>query len=1114
LSQNFSLRRANTILLTIAFGLIFGQVCLAQFNSTIEGTVTDPTGAGVPDVAIRAINESTGVVSRTLTSASGFYAIPALPPGRYRVEATKLGFNTAVQRDVVLEAARVQSVPLQLTVGAVTTQVTVAAEAPVVETSEAHVSEVTTSQEVLSLPLAGRNVLNVIAQTPGVTGTGLVSDRAGSNDIFNAVNSPSVTANGQRGSSNGFYVDDTSVNDNPDQGGAKLSPNPDSVQEVRVSVNNYSAQYGRNSSVLTQIVTKSGSNQLHGSLFEYHTNNKLTARNVFQNTADPITGRLLPVFRRNEFGGSAGFPIRKDHTFLFGSWDELKSSQGTGSLRTAETPEFTSFMKANYPNNIATQLLSSYPPQIGANAPPRTVADVMQGFRLGACNGTNELGMPCNMPLLQTGVLSVSAPRNGRQWNLRFDQVFGEGGDRVYVNFYRMSVVSNSVSVRPAFTTAPPASTDYGNINYTHTFSPTFVNVAAFGFTRNFGESPLNHPSVPAINVSGMSGFGGGWGPAGFVQNDFHWRDLASFNRGSHAFKAGFDIYRDQDNAPFTGPTLRPSFSFANVFDFAEDKPFAEDNINFDPRNGGPPFQDYGFRSTTYGFFLQDDWKVRSNLTLNLGLRWDFSGNPTMNVGRLTNLQMGEGDTFEQRIAGAKVVPVEHMFSELNIGYLAPRFGFAWDPTKAGKMSIRGGWGIFYDRWPNKVWSDTTRGNPPYLAAASASIFNPTGPQPLYVLGTSDSPPYGFRLPGVQAGLNPANGPICCLSSVGGTDQNLKYAYAENWFFGVQVSPAKSVVMEVDYMGSVGRHLYNVIDRNRFAGDLIINNGTLRRLNPYFASINYGDNSASSSYNGMTVSVRKIFSGGITFQTSYTLGKAIDYINAPGAGAGSVYAPVIDAYNVNRQRGLSDNDVRSKLAFNFVVALPSLRDAYAPVRGVLGGWELSSLAVFQTGFPYTVFTSAPFQPVWNNASCADTVTAGCRIIGNTGGDYNADGFDYDVPNAPAFGAGKTYSRSEFLNGVFNASDFPAPPLGQEGDLGRNIFHGPGLAQVDLSLLKNFHIPWFVREGARLQFRAEMYNLLNRVNLNGFDTDLTSGTFGRATSTFTPRAVQFAGRIEF
>jgi hypothetical protein len=319
-------------------------------------------------------------------------------------------------------------------------------------------------------------------------------------------------------------------------------------------------------------------------------------------------------------------------------------------------------------------------------------------------------------------------------------------------------------------------------------------------------------------------------------------------------------------------------------------------------------------------------------------------------------------------------------------------------------------------------------------------------------------------------------------------------------------------VIESDYLGSQGRDLYNVIDRNRVDGDLIAHDNRLLRLNPYFASMNYGDNSGASSYNGFTVSVRKLFTQGLTVQASYTFGKAIDYINAPGAGSGSAYAPVVDAYNVRMQRGLSDNDVRNKLAFNFVLPLPRLQNTFAPVRAVVGGWELSGLAILQSGLPAWVHTTASFSPVWNNASCSSTVTPGCQIIGNTGGDYNADGYNFDVPNAPAFSAGKSYSRSQFINGVFTASDFPAPPLGEEGNLGRNTFRGPGLAQIDMSILKNFPLPF--REGTKLQIRAESYNVLNRVNLTGFDPDLASGTFGRATSTFTPRTFQFAARIEF
>lgn len=1084
----------------------------AQFNSTLEGLVTDSTGAVVPEATVKITNVQTGALNNTRTTQAGYYRVASLPAGTYRVTVSKEGFNTIIRENVVLETARVQNVPVTLSVGALASEVTVTEAPPVVETSEARVSQLTEGRPVIELPLNGRNVLNVVAQTPGVTGTGLVSARVGGNDIFSAASYPLVTANGLRGSANGFYVDDTSTNDNPDQGGTKLTPNPDSIQEVRVSVNNYSAQYGRNSSVLTQIVTKSGTNTPHGSLFVFHTNDVLTARNVFQNVPN-VSGKLVPTFRRNEFGGSYGMALRKDHTFIFGSYDQLISSQGIAELRTVETPAFTQFMRARYPGSIATKLLADFPSQVALSGSAQTVAQVMSARGLGACTGTNSLGMACDMGILQNGVLSTSAPRNGLQWNVRADQIWGSGKDRLYGNFYRMTSTSNTIATRGAFNTAPPSATHYATLNYTHTFSPTFVNEVAMGYVRNLGTGQAPNARIPSISITGMEGFGIGFGPAIFIQNDFHWRDLASFNRGSHALKAGFEIFRDRDNAPFTRPVMRPNFAFANVFDFAQDKPFQEGNINFDPRNGGPPFEDYGYRSQTYGFFVQDDWKVKSNLTLNLGARWDFSSNPFMNVGRLTNLQLGSGTTFEQKIAGTKVIPVDKMFENNRIGYVAPRFGFAWDPFRKGKMSVRGGFGIFFERWQNKVWSDRTRSNPPFLAAATASTFVPSGPQPLYALGTSDDAPFGFPLPGVQAGLNPGNGPICCRAAVGGVDQSLRYAYAENWFFGLQYSFRKDWVVEADYMGSGGKHLYNVIDRNRFAGDLIRNRGTLARLNPWFAGVNYSDNSGASVYHGGTVALRKLFSHGVNFQTSYTFGKAIDLINSRGSGSSSVTAPVIDAYDVRRQRGLSDNDISQKLAFNFLIDLPKLAQSQPVVGRILGGWTMSSMAILQGGYPFTVTTNAPFRAVWNDPACASNLAASCAVVGNSGGDYNADGTNFDLPNTPAFGNKKSSSRSDFQTGLFRVGDFPVPALGRQGDLGRNTFRGPGYAQVDLSLIKNNKLPW-LGEAGTMQFRAEFYNFLNRVNFNGFDTQMTSGTFGRATSTFTPRAVQFALRLQF
>jgi hypothetical protein len=1082
-------RKLSTLLLIVASCLAIPVK--AQFDSAIEGIVSDTTGAVIPDVQVVLTNVDTGVSRRTTTSSGGYYRFPSLPPGKYRLTATKPGFDTVVQEDIILEAVRVQSVPITMKPGALVTQVTVTGAPPAVETTEAHVSGLTTGIAVHDLPLAGRNILDVVAQTPGVTGIGMVGDWRGGNDIFNLVSGAFINANGQRGSSNGYYVDDTSVNDNPDGGGAKLAPNIESVQELRVSVNNYSAQYGRNSSVMTQVVTKSGTNDLHGSLFWYHQDNALTSRTYLQNTPD-VTGHIIPTFRRNEFGGSAGGPLRKDRTFVFGSWDQLRQVVPNSGLTTVETPEFVNFMKTNYPNHISTYVLSNFPASVSSFIPGtiETVADVMAANNLGPCTGAGPLGMPCNMPIVGNAVYSFTNPRPGLQWNVRLDEMFSNEKDRLYGNFFRMTTSPFSANVRSGFSGPSPGYTDYLGLNWTHLFSSVVVNEAAFGFTRNYGEGPCFNCRIPSMSISGLAGFGTGWGPGVFVQNDFHWRDVLSLNRGRHALKTGLDIYRDQDNAPFTPPLLRPGFDFHNVFDFAADQPYDEWYINFNAKTGGPPFQDYAYRSSTYGFFVQDDWKAKSNLSLNLGLRWDFSSNPKEHTNNMTNLKLGPGATFQERIANAVLVHVPAMFTEHRIGYFAPRFGFAWDPTNRGKTSIRGGFGVFFDRWPNKAWSDVTRGNPPNVANVYANVSNPSPPYPLLALGKSDRVPFGFPLPQpLPIGLNPAGGPIAGLATVGGVDPGLRYAYAENWFLGVQRAFGSKWVLEADYMGSVGHHLYTVIDRNRYSGDAILHKGTLTRLNPYFATMNYSDNNGNSAFQGGTVALRKTFSRGFTFQTAYTFGKTIDYSNDRSTGSGSTWANVFDAWNYKAQRGLSEIDVPQKLAFNFVFQLPQPSSSNRLVNGFLGGWEASSLGVLQKGQPYGVYTTAT--------------------------DYNGDGTYYDRPDTPSWGNSKSgLSRSDYIRGVFSAADFPVPPPGQEGNLGRNTFRGPGFAQVDFSLIKNNHIPWFVREGGTLQVRAEFYNLFNRVNLSGWDTNLADGTFGKATGSYQARALQVGLRIQF
>ena len=1064
----------------------------AQFSGAIEGSVTDQSGAAVPGANVVLTGADTGVAHSTVTSGEGYFRFPSLAPGGYKLTVTAQGFGSVTQKNIELTAMRVQTVPVKMQVASAQTSVEVTAPPPSIELDEAKISSVTTAREVQELPLEGRNIYNVVAQTPGVTGTGLMGQP--DLDIFFATTVPAINANGQPNSGNSYYLDGSSLNDSPSEGDAKLVPNPDSIQEVVVSTTNYAAQYGKGSSVVTLITSKSGTNMFHGSLYEYHRDNKLTARNIFQNTPNPITGHILNPFRRNEFGGSLGGPIKKDSTFFFFSWDQVRATNSDAFASTAETSDFVNFMKTNFPNNISTSLLTKFTPVVNGLNSFQTVAQVELAQTGQTCSGTGPLGMPCDMNLLATGVHSFSTIHNGLQWNTRIDHSFANSKDRIYGNVYRTTLdTSGGETVRPTFNIVIPQHALFIGLNWTHVFSPSLLNEAAGGFTRTTALIPCNLCQILPMSVNGMPGFGDGFAPATFAQNDFHWRDMASFIHGKHSLKAGFEIFHNQDFAPFTPVFSRPNYNFETVFDFAADTPTQQGGINFDPRTGGPENGSRYNVSSTYGFFAQDNWKVTSTFTANLGLRWDFSSNPTETQGLISVLKPGTGSTLQQQITGLAVGPAKQYFQDHKIYYFAPRFGFAWQPFAARNWSVRGGFGIFFNRGGNDVWSDTTRNNPPFGASLTADVHVPSGPQPVYGFCASDKFPFNCPIPSLSPGqFNERGGPLGAQVDIGGPVPGLRQAYAENWFLGVQRSFGHNWIAEADYTGSTGVHLYSIIDRNRFAGGRDPVTGIVTRLNSFFGRINYADNSNHSSFNGGTFLVRKRFDAGYSFQVAFTRGKTIDLLGgAPGCNKCSENANVFDAYNINFQRGLSDQDVSKQLSFNFTWDIPKPKTGKAIVDRILGGWELSSLASFQSGLPKTVFASTSAT------------------------DFNLDGNNFDVPDTPAFGHSKSgLSRSDYLKGVFTASDFPAPPLGQEGNLGRNTFRGPGFAQLDLSVAKNNRLPWFSSEGANLQIRGEFFNLFNRVNLTNWDTNLASGTFGKATGVLQPRTIQVSARLTF
>jgi hypothetical protein len=1100
------------------------QAC-AQFKSAIEGTVTDSSGAVVVDAEVTLTNIDTGISRTVPTNAEGIFRFPSLGPGRYKVSCTKSGFATVEQENITLAAEEIRTIGLALKPGTASQVINVNADINPIQLSESKVGGDISGREISQLPLAGRNVGNLILQTPGVTGTGNASGNASDTDIFSLVNNPQANGSGQRGDGNAFYLDNTLATSNPDPGVFNLTPNVESVQELHVSVNDYSAEYGRSGSLVIQAVTKGGTNEFHGSLFEYHQDNALTAAYNGPIAAPP------PVSRRNEFGGSLGAPILKNRLFGFFSWDQKKQSQPTSFQSVIETSEFVNYLKNNLPNNLSTELLTQFPAKVGTLVPNsvQTVQDLDPN-----CSAQAPLpGIACDMPIRQTVVESFAGRNDGLQWNFRVDAVFSK--DRFYGSFYRKTPNTEGINARPGF--ANPNSfagiTNYGNLDWTHTFSANVVNDASMGITRISGLGTCVNCDVPSITGMGITDFGNGFAPAEFIQNDFEWRDLLSWNRGRHAMKFGFDIFRDQENDLFDGPTQRPGYGFsstaalnggiASIFNFALDEPTTQGAINYNLLTGEISQQSIGYRSTNFGFFGQDNWKIRPNLSINYGLRWDFNTSPNEVSGRTANVTLGSGSSFIEEIANASVGLVESLTPDHSIAYFAPRLSFAWDPTKQGKLSIRGGIGVFYNRAPNILWSDAVRSNPPLVGSITADVRDPSGPQPNYGICQNSTTPFNCPLPpssSLPIGVNERGGALTNDSFIGGVDQGLKQAYSINRFFGVQYAITPTWLLEADYTGSQSVHLYVRTDRNRCLG-CYDQNGFAIRPNPFFGGISFGDNSAWSHYNGATFSVLHRFSNSFTFQAAYTIGKTIATVDAPGLGRDSLLSPVYNAYDINAQRSLASFDIPQAFTAHGLWELPTLKGQNSVLRAILGGWQLSGSLSLQAGYPYTV------------VDCGHSLDATECALPNAVGSVSHAGCDV----------------SKFIAGCISASSFVDPclidttnnvlsqtgdpnnfvPCVTQGNVGRNTFRGPGFANVDFSPTKNFHIPWFVgHEGARLQLRGSFFNFFNRTNLTfshgfpGASNDLGIGTdglskntnFGKADGAYSPRTIEVGLRLDF
>jgi hypothetical protein len=1033
------------------------SVLAQQQMGAVQGTVTDATRAVLPGVTITVVHQGTGLQRSTPTNASGVYRIPGLEPGRYEISAELPGFRKAVQRDVVLSVGATLGLNFRLEPGGVAETVEVAAVVPDLQTERADVSAVVEQKKIVDLPLMARNVLQLATLQPGINAN--LPGTSGTADFLVPEQGMGLSASGQRMSAASATMDGTNLDGAPWGGTVLMTPNVESVQEFQVIANNQSAEYGRNSGVSISIVTKGGTNELRGSAFAFHRNEGLRARNHFE------TGQK-PDFKRNDFGGSLGGPLRKDSSFFFVSYEGLREKTGRGVLRTVETREFVDFVTRTRPNSIAARLLTSYKP---IDYPTSGLRD------LGSpAPGANVFGPPDGIPDVGTINMASISRREGDQVNLRLDHAFPGGKDKLRATYYISRLRPIDGQTRAAFEEPFPHRNQFLNLSHTRVISSATLNELSFGFWRMHGQADDPSPEVPTIGIGGgVAGFGTlFWWPITFTQNNFQLKETLTMNRGTHSFRVGGELRYTRDNSVLHH-WERPNYSFTSILDFADDEPFSETRA-VDPASGAKTTGPGLYRSKEFGVFFQDNWKPRPNLTFNLGLRYENFGNPGKANGKFNGIALGPGTSRQEQLRTARVVAVDRLY-DTDWNNFGPRLGFSWDPFSDARWVIRGGAGLTYNRINNTVFSDE-RLNPPQFAQASANIFS--GIPIVYGLGPD------FRgNPALGRGLDERGGIRGARVSLRVVAPDVVTPHAYNWFFGVQRALPARFVVDANYIGSAGRKLMSFDgpggeNYNRFAGDLL--DGRFDGLNPSFASVGLAESRISSDYHGLTLQLSRRHHRGFGFQAAYTLGKATDT-------AGSS----VEVTRPDLEKGPTGGDVRHRFVLNWVYEIPAPGES-SLLKNVLGGWQINAITIYQSGTPFSVGCSLPYP------RC----------------DFNADGTTGDRMNRPAFGDSKSgLSNDDFLSGIFTPADFPVPGFGV-GTLERNTFRGPHYFNTDLSLFKNVSIGWFSGRQATLQLRVEAYNVFDRVNLFNPVTDWSNTLFGRSTAVRNSREVQLGVKFLF
>jgi hypothetical protein len=1034
-------------------------------RGSIRGIVGDSARTPLSNASIKLIRTDTNELRTVKSSDQGEFTVSALGPGSYRVEVEERGYKK-YSRYITLEVDQDLRLDIALEVGSVNEELVVRAPATELRKESSVVGTVIENRQITGLPLDGRNFLELTLLVPGAVPAAQGSASSVRGDF-------AFNVNGAREDSNGFLLDGV-YNVDPKLNSLGVNPPVDAIREFEVLTSTYDASFGRNVGGQVNVVLKSGANSFHGSGYEFFRNGALDARNFFA-----PSGEAAPRYQRNQFGASAGGPVVKDHTFFFVDYEGSRVREGITRItnvptlaersgdfsRSLFTPPINPFTQQPFPGNkIPAQFINPIGRAIAAlyPAPNRDVP-----FE-------NFVSSP------------IQRDRNDH-FDARLDHSFNERSTLgVRYSFADRALfepfTGPSFAAVPGFGDNVPRRGQNLLISETQIFSPALINEVRFAFSRvaaavlqqDSGTSISRQVGLPELSANPRD-FGlslitiSGFSPLGDETNNpqksdtnmFQVLDGASYARGKHLLKFGFDFRATQQNA-FRDVESRGFLTFSSQVPITGNA-LADLLLGLPELTGGARLDNpQHLRTKSYSGYVNDSFMIRPNLTISMGLRYEYNSPPVDTTNRAN---VYDPATHSLAQVGTNGIPRSGYIADRN--NWAPRVGVAWTIGSDGKTVVRAGYGIYYDQSA--------------LAPSEGLYFNP----PFFNFKLY------FSLPGLPLTLNnpfPSVFPVPLPPSAFAFQRDLRTPYVQQWNFGIQRDLGKSRVLEVAYVGSKGTKLISARDINQPLP-------SAAPLNPrpvlQFADITFEESSANSIYNSLQARFQQRLDFGLSLLASYTWSKSIDNASSFFSSAGDPNFPQ-NSHDTAAERGLSNFDVRHRFSLGYGYELPFGKGR--PLLGgggwlstIVTGWQTFGIVTLASGRPFTV----ALLPEIDNS--------------NTG--FESLGFGANQrPDRVASGELSRRTPDQW----FDTSAFQIAPRGSFGNSGRNILEGPGFENVNFSLMKTTRL----REGLDLQFRAEAFNLLNHPNLDLPDNFLGSPTFGRILSAENPRHIQFGLKLLF